>query len=743
MRLTIKAKLIGGFATVILLSGAMGGIAYHKLGEMAAAQQELALWTKRVNTIMDVSDNFHDAVRAEKNAILSDADAEVERFTALALAQRKEAMHRLQEMQAYASEAGRKRLTEITRRAEQAAAVQDEILTLSKLNSRSRASHFWQSETAPAIRAVTAATSQVMARATAPDATPEALRAAHAFQEARLEWLRLGRSGALALSMGSVVEMQKQQKEVTDQAQVVTDALRKAAAALSEKGIATETMVAAFEKGIASVVRVVGIAAEAGDIRASELSTGRGLELSGGLTQMLEEFGNASEASANKAAEVAAHSAESAKTILLVIIALTLLTGVGAGAWIAIGVSRGLTSAVGLASAVARGDLSQSIQVRTNDEVSDLIAALNQMTANLNATAGIADAIAAGDLTVEAKRLSNEDRLGIALENMLARLREVVQRVSTAADIMSGNSQELSASAEQLSQGSTEQAASTEEASASMEEMAANVKQNAENAATTERMAAQSAKDAEASGAAVGKAVSAMQTIAAKINIVQEIARQTDLLALNAAVEAARAGEHGRGFAVVASEVRKLAERSQAAAAEIGALSGETVKVAQEAGDMLSRLVPDIRKTAELVEEITAACREQDIGAAQINQAIQQLDKVTQQNASASEEVSATSTQLNEQAHELQSAVEFFKMGTKAEAVSRPPHRRCCGRSAAPSGDGDGGLAAVPLHRQGGECDQRRLRLQSQGQGGRPGRRLPARLTFPGFTRKAKGKSFG
>jgi methyl-accepting chemotaxis protein len=195
-----------------------------------------------------------------------------------------------------------------------------------------------------------------------------------------------------------------------------------------------------------------------------------------------------------------------------------------------------------------------------------------------------------------------------------------------------------------------------------MEEMASNVKQNADNANQTEKIAAQSAKDAEASGAAVGRAVNAMQTIAEKITIVQEIARQTDLLALNAAVEAARAGEHGKGFAVVASEVRKLAERSQAAAAEIGTLSVETVKVAQEAGSMLAKLVPDIKKTAELVEEITAACREQDVGSAQINQAIQQLDKVGQQNASASEEVSSTSEELASQAEQLQSTIAYFRI---------------------------------------------------------------------------------
>jgi methyl-accepting chemotaxis protein len=204
-----------------------------------------------------------------------------------------------------------------------------------------------------------------------------------------------------------------------------------------------------------------------------------------------------------------------------------------------------------------------------------------------------------------------------------------------------------------------------------MEQMASNIKQNAENATQTEKIARQSAIDAQNSGEAVGRAVQAMQTIAEKITIVQEIARQTDLLALNAAVEAARAGEHGRGFAVVASEVRKLAERSQTAATEIGAVSTQTVLAAREAGEMLSRLVPDIKKTAELVTEISAACREQDIGADQINQAIQQLDKVTQQNASASEQMSATSEQLAAQAEQLQSSIAYFHVG-EASAVARP-----------------------------------------------------------------------
>jgi methyl-accepting chemotaxis protein len=316
---------------------------------------------------------------------------------------------------------------------------------------------------------------------------------------------------------------------------------------------------------------------------------------------------------------------------------------------------------------VSFGDLTQHVEIECEGDHDRMKSAINNMVDNLRNTANIADQIAGGDLTVEPKPLSDKDTLGIALVSMVERLRGVVADAIAASQNVSAGSQQLSSGSEQLSQGATEQAASAEEASASMEEMAANIKQNADNAAQTEKIARQSSKDAEASGDAVNRAVAAMRTIAEKISIVQEIARQTDLLALNAAVEAARAGEHGKGFAVVASEVRKLAERSQSAAAEISGLSGQTVQVATEAGGMLARLVPDIRKTAELVAEISAACREQDIGASQINEAIQQLDKVTQQNASASEEMSATSEELAAQAEELQASIAFFRVDTVAD----------------------------------------------------------------------------
>ena len=361
-----------------------------------------------------------------------------------------------------------------------------------------------------------------------------------------------------------------------------------------------------------------------------------------------------------------------ARNFLIAVIIGSLLIAGAAAAWISITISRGLSKVADLANAVALGDLDQRVNITTNDEIKDLVDTVNRMTENLRATAAVADKVADGDLTVETKPLSDRDTLGIALERMVERLRGVVSDAISASENVSAGSQELSAASEQVSQGATEQASSAEEASASMEEMASNIKQNADNAAQTEKIARQSAQDAEVSGEAVNRAVDAMQTIAEKIAIVQEIARQTDLLALNAAVEAARAGEHGRGFAVVASEVRKLAERSQSAATEISAVSSETVKAAQSAGDMLTSLVPNIRKTAELVSEISAACREQDIGASQINEAIQQLDKVTQQNASASEQMSATSEELAAQAEELQASIAYFRLSNGGQGARKP-----------------------------------------------------------------------
>ncbi|MBO3762315.1 methyl-accepting chemotaxis protein [Ciceribacter sp. L1K22] len=368
----------------------------------------------------------------------------------------------------------------------------------------------------------------------------------------------------------------------------------------------------------------------AGDMAgATRISTTDARTVTTEIDQLLDEVVKLEASRLKEADEASDAQYLNTRAIMITASAIAVVVAAAAAIWIVLSINRGLSRAVGVVQNVADGDLTKFAEITTKDEIGELLGNVN---------------------------------------TMIERLRGVVADALAAADNVSSGSQELSSSSETLSQGATEQASSAEEASASMEEMAANIKQNADNAAQTEKIARQSSTDAQASGEAVGRAVGAMRTIAEKISIVQEIARQTDLLALNAAVEAARAGEHGKGFAVVASEVRKLAERSQAAAAEISALSGETVTVATEAGEMLNRLVPDIRKTAELVSEISAACREQDIGASQINEAIQQLDKVTQQNASASEEMSATSEELAAQAEELQASIAFFRVDSSARA---------------------------------------------------------------------------
>ena len=324
----------------------------------------------------------------------------------------------------------------------------------------------------------------------------------------------------------------------------------------------------------------------------------------------------------------------------------------------------------------SQGDLSVEIVAERQDEIAKIIESLNKVVMGLRGLARAAETIAAGDLTSSVIVLSEKDTLGKALFAMLEKLRSVVIDVKSAADNVAAGSQQMSAGSEQLSQGATEQAASAEEASSSVEEMNATIRQNADNAQQTEKIALKSAADALESGKAVNEAVLAMKEIAGRISIIEEIARQTNLLALNAAIEAARAGDHGKGFAVVAAEVRRLAERSQTAAGEISKLSASSVQVSERAGSMLAKLVPDIQKTSELVQEISAASKEQASGADQINSAIQQLNQVVQQNAGAAEEMSSTAEELSSQAEQLQETIAFFSLESALQKVSKKPGQK-------------------------------------------------------------------
>ncbi len=706
MRLTIKLKLAVAFGAIIVL---MVAASLWSVSGLSSLNERLVDFSgtlvPRTKLAEEIETGVIAAHRAEKNMIVAQTDDERKSAAAAFDKAKDDVRAKMDGLRQIASEEGRRHLDAAFSAWDRYLAVHAAVRESVLADSSGRADLLSRTD---ARQAVTAAMEPLQAIADRTN-NADALRLIVLLQQA----VRDEKNLLLTTVPAEQARFDKAAQDIVGQIGQRHDAMLRSVADQDRANF--DLFWDRFQKweSIGEQVRKLG--RENSNAQALALSTGDGRHAVDDVEAKLAEIIDLNARKMEEGRVSAQQLYDSTRVTLLSVTLASLVIAVGAAGWIAVSISRGLGRSVGLANAVAIGDLGQQISVASNDEIKDLVDALNRMTGNLRATAAIADEIAKGDLSVAvkilsdkdtlgiafdnmttnlrataaladqiaqgnlavtAKRMSDKDTLGIALETMLAKLQGVVAEVASAADNVSSGAEELSSGAEEMAQGATEQASAAEEASASMEEMAANIKQNAENAGQTEKIAHQSAKDAQASGEAVGKAVTAMQTIAEKITIVQEIARQTDLLALNAAIEAARAGEHGKGFAVVASEVRKLAERSQAAAAEISGLSADTVKVAAQAGDMLAKLVPDIKRTAELVEEISAACREQDIGADQINQAVQQLDKVTQQNAGASEEMSATSEELAAQAEQLKGTIAFFRLSgqeQRPQAPSRPP----------------------------------------------------------------------
>ncbi|WP_158227143.1 methyl-accepting chemotaxis protein [Mangrovitalea sediminis] len=359
-----------------------------------------------------------------------------------------------------------------------------------------------------------------------------------------------------------------------------------------------------------------------------------------GLDQDMSDFVTLKEDDAKNMAQQTTSIYHNSRTVMLVVIVLGALIGMVMGYWIATRIVRQLGGepvyAVEITRRVADGDLTMDIDTDTR----------------------------------------NKGSLLYALKEMVDKLGHILGEVRGSADTLSSASNQVSATSQALSQAASEQAASVEETTSSVEQMSASINQNTENAKVTDGIASKAAQDAQLGGKAVSDTVSAMKQIADKIGIIDDIAYQTNLLALNAAIEAARAGEHGKGFAVVAAEVRKLAERSQVAAREIGEVAGSSVDLAEQAGSLLQEILPNIQKTSDLVQEITAASEEQAAGVSQINAAMTQLNEVTQQNASSSEELAATSEEMSAQANQLQELVTFFKLRhLKHSASARSPQR--------------------------------------------------------------------
>jgi methyl-accepting chemotaxis protein len=336
--------------------------------------------------------------------------------------------------------------------------------------------------------------------------------------------------------------------------------------------------------------------------------------------------------------------ARSSTTLMYIAIVLGATIGILLGVFLSLSITRPLARAVASANLISQGDLRDEIDAAFT------------------------------------RRKDETGELGRALGRMMESLRDIVGSVQAAVSQVAAGSEQISTTAQQMSQGATEQAAGAEEVSSSVEESAATIKQNTDNAMATEQISKKAAQEAADGGRTVNEAVAAIKEIAGKVSIIEEIARQTNLLALNAAIEAARAGEAGKGFAVVASEVRKLAERSQTAAGEITMLAATTVASSARAGEIIDGIVPNIRKTADLVQEIASASREQSAGADQIGKAMVQLDTVIQQNASASEELASMAEELSGQAVQLTETMSFFRLssggGSGHFGSARPAERR-------------------------------------------------------------------
>ena len=663
MRITIKSKLALAFAAIIVLSAGAAVISLVGLAMMNTMFAQVVDYSAaRARIAVELERTAFRLQSEVKNFLLSTDAGEVDRFEKSTMARRDDFRSLLEQIRKVSNEEIRQKLAAVEGQFAQLITTQDKVLELGHIRSNTAAAAMIRSETGPAAVAARAALKPLLAEAETTDESR--LRVSERIWQMTAIWSdarNLMREAAMSHADADIEAALLRLPDLLSTVRRLQGSVRVLLTTESER-LSFDQFVEKYDVWEKLAARVAELTRKNTEFKAASLSKGEVRAAATKLSEMLDEVAQNAKKSMTKDKIAADQNYFFSRNLQISAALGALAIAIASAIFIALSIGGNARRAVALAGSVARGDLSNEVNATSNDEMADIITALKKMVDNLRETAAVAEEISKGNLAVETPLRSDKDVLGIALKRMVDNLRNVVAEAGQSSAAVSAGSHQLSASAEQMSAGATEQAASAEEASAAMEQIAANIKQTADNANQTEKIARKSATDAQICGEAVGKTVQAMQTIASKISIIQEIARQTDLLALNAAVEAARAGEHGKGFAVVASEVRKLSERSQRAATEISSVSADMIGVANEAGAMLNRLVPDIKKTAELVEEISAACREQDIGAEQINVAIQELDKVIQTNASASVQVSATSETLSMQAEHLDETISFFQM---------------------------------------------------------------------------------
>ncbi|WP_259365561.1 MULTISPECIES: methyl-accepting chemotaxis protein [unclassified Colwellia] len=633
----MKAQLTAGFSILVILMIFMVTMSLNIMSEMDERIDRMAdVSATKIKLGGRINQDVIAVSRAEKNIILAQTVEEMNQFKAIVDERRVGMEERRQELSRLVNNDGKAMLDKFDSSWDEYLKVNEQVTDFSRLNSTVKG------------QALSADSGQ---RAFEIAAT--AMKAVAAQNDEQIidgNNLAVSRTLMAERIIQNILEVQSAEKslllESTEQgidkyAEVIVNINATLNARLTElnKMATTESRVYidTFTKAWNTFTDinedVYRISRENGNIKASRLSNGEGRKLNDAATDLIAAIVVMNEKELEQDKASSTENYEKGRNLMLTILVLGVLIGLGTAVWII----RGIMSQLGaeppvileIAEKIAMGDL-ESEQTHTKGKVVGVLAAM---------------------ITMREKLVS------------------VISEVNSSSTALAAASEQISGTAQSLSEGASEQAASVEETSASIEEMGASINQNSENARVTDGIATESSNAAKEGGESVIATVQAMKDIAMKITIIEDIAYQTNMLALNAAIEAARAGEHGKGFAVVAAEVRKLAERSQVAATEISELTGVSVKVAEKAGGLLEKMVPDISRTAELVQEITAASEEQAAGASQITSAMNQLDQVTQQNAAGSEELAATADEMRNQSQSLIEMMSFFRLNSNGSAT--------------------------------------------------------------------------
>ncbi len=644
--LTIKSRLIMAFSFLVLVTALVFLLGTVNLASM---NERLNLITQstaeKIKLAARVNQDILYISRAEKNIILSDNEAEMQEYVRSIEDRKLELNERLSKLSELVDESGKVALSDFNAKWQSYLSQYEKVKTLSLLNSNNKATRLSQGQADKSFKQAVFSLNSIREnfkatadRGAASSSTLQQLYLSSLLIDELRAIRALEKDYILAdteSSMQLVANSTQESEAIVEQ--LVND-LGRSISSLDDK--------LAFEQFKKEYVayndlrdEVFRLSAENGNKKAFELSTGEARALHDEATLAMALIVDKNDRQLEIDAVESDASYVNTRNSMIILMIIALLVSVLVAYWIISSISKSIAEAKLALNRVAEGDLSQDVEIRNEDEIGDLLK---------------------------------------ALQRTVVKLREIIGSVRSAVNNIAAASQQLSSSAQEVAEGASEQAASAEEVSSSMEEMSSTIQQNTDNASQTEKIAMKASETMELTNSSVSRTVQSMREIAEKINVIGEIANKTDLLALNAAVEAARAGEHGKGFAVVASAVRKLAESSQLAANEINGLTEDSVQVSEKSGELLKEIVPDIQRTAQLVQEISASSREQSTGAEQVNMAIQQLNEVTQRNASAAEEMATSSEELASQAQELESTISFFKVGNDQ---SKTVHKKTAKKS--------------------------------------------------------------